>query len=99
MLISAPGAAGRLVALVHTQAAGDNGPIDDMIVHLRALAKADHFPTRTIYASDLLRARVTALEKIGFGRTGVSGKWQDAFGTVTVLPAFFSFKRSASSMW
>jgi basic membrane protein A and related proteins len=46
------GAAGRLVALVHTQAAGDNGPIDDMIVHLRALAKADHFPTRTIYASD-----------------------------------------------
>ena len=31
-------AAGKLVALVHTQAAGDNGPIDDMIVHLKALA-------------------------------------------------------------
>ena len=45
-------AAGKLVALVHTQAAGDNGPIDDMIVHLKALAKADHFPIRTIYASD-----------------------------------------------
>jgi basic membrane protein A and related proteins len=40
------------VALVHTQAAGDNGPIDDMIVHLKALGKADHFPIRTIYASD-----------------------------------------------
>jgi uncharacterized protein YecT (DUF1311 family) len=37
--------------------------------------------------ADLLRQRVTALEKIGFGRTGVAGKWQDAFGTVTVLPA------------
>ncbi len=45
-------AAGKLVALVHTQAAGDNGPIDDMIVHLKALAKKDHFPIRTIYASD-----------------------------------------------
>ena len=45
-------AAGKLVALVHTQAAGDDGPIDDMIVHLKALGKADHFPIRTIYASD-----------------------------------------------
>ena len=45
-------AAGKLVALVHTQAAGDNGPIDDMIVHLKALAKQDHFRIRTIYASD-----------------------------------------------
>jgi basic membrane protein A len=45
-------AAGKLVALVHTQSAGDNGPIDDMIVHLKALGKADHFPIRTIYAAD-----------------------------------------------
>src|SRR6187402_1847181 len=45
-------AAGKLVALVHTQAAGDNGPIDDMIAHLKALGKQDHFPIRTIYASD-----------------------------------------------
>jgi basic membrane protein A len=45
-------AAGKLVALVHTQAAGDNGPIDDMIVHLKALAKAEHVPIRTIYAAD-----------------------------------------------
>lgn len=45
-------AAGRLVALVYTQAAGDNGPIDDMLAHLRALAKTDHFRTRAIYASD-----------------------------------------------
>jgi uncharacterized protein YecT (DUF1311 family) len=37
--------------------------------------------------TDLLRQRVAALEKIGFGRSGISGKWQDAFGTVTVLPA------------
>jgi basic membrane protein A len=53
VLLSRPAlAAGKLVALVHTQAAGDNGPIDDMIVHLKALGKADHFPIRTIYASD-----------------------------------------------
>jgi basic membrane protein A and related proteins len=45
-------AAGKLVALVHTQAAGDNGPIDDMIVHLRAVGKANHLPIRIIYASD-----------------------------------------------
>jgi basic membrane protein A len=45
-------AAGKLVALVHTQAAGDNGPIDDMIAHLKALAKEKHFPMRAIYASD-----------------------------------------------
>lgn len=45
-------AAGKLVALVHTQAAGDNGPVDDMIAHLKALGKKDHFPIRTIYASD-----------------------------------------------
>lgn len=45
-------AAGKLVALVHTQAAGDNGPVDDMISHLKALSKQDHFPIRTIYAAD-----------------------------------------------
>ncbi|MGH7117391.1 MAG: BMP family ABC transporter substrate-binding protein [Acetobacteraceae bacterium] len=45
-------AAGKLIALVHTQAAGDNGPIDSMIAHLRALAKAKHLTARAIYASD-----------------------------------------------
>lgn len=45
-------AADKLVALVHTQAAGDNGPIDSMIAHLKALAKAKHLTARTIYASD-----------------------------------------------
>jgi basic membrane protein A len=45
-------AASKLVALVHTQAAGDNGPVDDMIAHLKALGKKDHFPIRAIYASD-----------------------------------------------
>jgi basic membrane protein A len=53
LVLSEPAfAAGKLVALVHTQAAGDNGPIDDMIAHLKALGKADHFPIRAIYASD-----------------------------------------------
>jgi len=41
-----------LVALVHTQAAGDNGPIDDMIANLRKLADERKFEARTIYASD-----------------------------------------------
>src|SRR5271157_4241138 len=41
-----------LVAFVHTQAAGDNGPIDDMIAHLNALSSEKGFKTRTIYASD-----------------------------------------------
>lgn len=45
-------AASKLVALVHTQAAGDNGPIDDMISHLKALGKKDGFPVRAIYAAD-----------------------------------------------
>lgn len=41
-----------LVALVHTQAAGDNGPIDSMIASLKKLSKEKGFPIRTIYAQD-----------------------------------------------
>ncbi|HLH48022.1 MAG TPA: BMP family ABC transporter substrate-binding protein, partial [Roseiarcus sp.] len=41
-----------LVALVHTQAAGDNGPIDSMISALKKLSSEKKFPIRTIYAQD-----------------------------------------------
>ena len=41
-----------LVALVHTQAAGDNGPIDSMITRLDQLSAERGFDTRTIYAQD-----------------------------------------------
>jgi basic membrane protein A len=41
-----------LVALVHTQAAGDNGPIDSMIASLKKLSAEQGFPIRTIYAQD-----------------------------------------------
>jgi uncharacterized protein YecT (DUF1311 family) len=37
----------------------------------------------------MLRERIAALGQIeaGFGRTGVAGKWQDAFGSITVTAA------------
>lgn len=41
-----------LVALVHTQAAGDNGPVDSMIAALKKLSAEKKFPIRTIYAQD-----------------------------------------------
>ena len=41
-----------MVALVHTQAAGDNGPIDSMIARLNQLADERGFETRAIYAQD-----------------------------------------------
>jgi basic membrane protein A len=40
------------VALVHTQAAGDNGPIDSMIAALKKLAAEKGLTARTIYAAD-----------------------------------------------
>ena len=49
--IGAEAAAG-LVALVHTQAAGDNGPVDSMIAKLQQLAKEKGFTARVVYASD-----------------------------------------------
>ena len=48
----AAAAEGGLVALVHTQAAGDNGPIDSMIAALKKLSGEKKFPIRTIYAQD-----------------------------------------------
>jgi len=48
----AAAAEGGLVALVHTQAAGDNGPIDSMIAALKKLSAEKKFPIRTIYAQD-----------------------------------------------
>jgi basic membrane protein A len=48
----AAAAQGGLVALVHTQAAGDNGPIDSMIAALKKLSAEKKFPIRTIYAQD-----------------------------------------------
>lgn len=45
-------AAGGIVALVHTQAAGDNGPVDSMIEKLGKLAKEKGFETRVVYAAD-----------------------------------------------
>ena len=41
-----------LVALVHTQAAGDSGPIDSMIGRLARLSEERGFESRTIYAQD-----------------------------------------------
>ena len=43
---------GGLVAFVHTQAAGDNGPVDSMIGALKKLAGEKGFETRAIYAQD-----------------------------------------------
>ena len=45
-------AAGGLVALVHTQAAGDNGPVDSMIAKLKQLAAEKDVQYRAIYAQD-----------------------------------------------
>ena len=45
-------AASGLVALVHTQAAGDAGPVDSMITKLKLLAGEQGFEYRTIYAQD-----------------------------------------------
>lgn len=45
-------AAGGLVALVHTQAAGDNGPVDAMIEKLKLLAGEKGFQYRAVYAQD-----------------------------------------------
>jgi basic membrane protein A len=45
-------AAGGLVALVHTQAAGDNGPVDQMIAKLKQLSEEQGFEYRAVYAQD-----------------------------------------------
>nr|WP_246780610.1 BMP family ABC transporter substrate-binding protein [Rhizobium sp. AQ_MP] len=45
-------AADGVVALVHTQAAGDNGPVDQMIAKLKQLAAEKGFEYRVVYAQD-----------------------------------------------
>ena len=52
LLPSGARAAGGLVALVHTQAAGDNGPVDSMIAALKRLSSEKGFAMRAIYAQD-----------------------------------------------
>jgi basic membrane protein A and related proteins len=52
LLPSAAFAQAGLVALVHTQAAGDNGPIDLMIAELKKMSAEHGFETRIIYAAD-----------------------------------------------
>ena len=52
-LIPATAAAQQgIVALVHTQAAGDSGPIDSMIARLSQLADEGGIETRAVYAQD-----------------------------------------------
>ncbi len=48
----AQAADGGLIALVHTQAAGDNGPVDSMIAALKKLGEEKKMKTRAVYAQD-----------------------------------------------
>jgi basic membrane protein A len=49
---AAKAADNRLVAFVHTQAAGDNGPVDSMLARLNELKTKYGVTTRDIYAQD-----------------------------------------------
>lgn len=49
---SARAAGANLLALVHTQAAGDNGPVDGMIAAIKKLAEEQGMAHRAIYAAD-----------------------------------------------
>jgi basic membrane protein A len=52
LLAAAAHAEGGLVALVHTQAAGDAGPVDSMIARLKQLSEEKGFEHRAVYAQD-----------------------------------------------
>lgn len=52
LLTAVTHAAGGLVALVHTQAAGDAGPVDSMIARLKQLSEEQGFQYRAVYAQD-----------------------------------------------
>lgn len=52
MFIPIAGAQSGLVALVHTQAAGDAGPVDSMISKLKKLSEEKGFDRREVYAQD-----------------------------------------------
>ncbi len=59
-----------LVALVHTQAAGDNGPIDSMMARLEQLSEERGLETRAIYAQDPATYE-TVLRTLGDAGAGV----------------------------
>ena len=67
----AAGAAGAaeasFIALVHTQAAGDHGPIDDMIAKINHLSQQMAVPARIVYADNPRRyaAVLTGLARAG----------------------------------
>lgn len=52
LMTAASFAAGGLVALVHTQAAGDASAVDSMIAKLKQLSEEQGFPYRAVYAQD-----------------------------------------------
>lgn len=52
LLAAVAHASGGLVALVHTQAAGDAGPVDSMIARLKQLSDEKGFEYRAVYAQD-----------------------------------------------
>ncbi len=67
----------------------DQAWFNEMIVNAaESLSETDDTEQRESFA-ETLRQRIATLDAIalGFGRPGVSGKWVDAFGTVTVTPA------------
>jgi uncharacterized protein YecT (DUF1311 family) len=67
----------------------DQAWFNEMIVNAaESLSESDDTEQRESFA-ETLRQRIAALDAItaGFGRPGLSGKWVDAFGTVTVTPA------------
>src|SRR6201999_577385 len=60
----------------------DQGFFYEMIISAAEdMPGSDNDDTKSEFA-EMLRQRLAALEKIGFARSGVSGKWQYAFGTV-----------------
>jgi len=59
-----------LVALIHTQAAGDNGVVDGMIVSLKRIGRERNLTVRTIYAADPANYQ-PILELLGEARAAV----------------------------
>ena len=59
-----------------------------MVTASAEVPQSDHVEIRRAF-DGMLRNRIATLAQIadGFGRGGVLGKWDDAFGTVTVTPA------------
>ena len=53
-----------------------------------SVAQSDDDEAKEAFAASL-RDRITTLQGIatGFGRSGVAGRWVDAFGSVVVTPA------------